>query len=224
MARKYARLKVLEHGDDWSDLSVGAQWLYVVLLRQPKLSVVGTLDVLPRRWVTAWDATTDDISMWLGDLESHRYVVVDRHTDELAIRTFTAHDLWPGSLSARMVKGVWNAYGLVASATLREVVATAMASDVWTKCEPSAPDEARRFRMSSPLLSGSPLPLLSEPSSPFVCPESLIPNPEALIQNPGACTQDPESAGACSTTQMAINACKSTVVDSSPVERIEVVA
>ena len=77
MARKYARLKVLDHTDDWSDLTMPAQWLYLVLLRQPKLSVVGTLDVLPRRWVTAAGVTDDDVTDALAELEVCRYVVVD---------------------------------------------------------------------------------------------------------------------------------------------------
>ena len=48
MARSYAQLTTAGLTDpDWLDLTDGAQWLYVVLLRQARLTMWGTGDLLP---------------------------------------------------------------------------------------------------------------------------------------------------------------------------------
>lgn len=99
MARDHARIQVALWSDpDFRALSCEAQRMYLVILSQPRLSYCGSLDYLPSRLaVLAADETPDDVEQAVKALESHRYVVVDRDTHELLVRTFVRHDGLLGS-------------------------------------------------------------------------------------------------------------------------------
>jgi hypothetical protein len=149
MARTYGKLLAAAWIDpDWCGLTPLEQWLYALLLSQPKLSLVGVLDYKPGRWATlARGADTTLIDDTLAGLEDARFVVVDYDTDELLLRSFTRHDGIPAT-NERLVKGLWQAWTSTASAVLRKVVVDNMPEVLLGG---DAPDAARHLRCSTPL-------------------------------------------------------------------------
>lgn len=97
MAREHARIFVsIWADDDFRARTAAAQRLYHLLLTQPGLTYAGTTDLRVARWAAcAPDTTTADVEAALAELEAHRYVVVDRGTEEVLIRSYLRRDeLW----------------------------------------------------------------------------------------------------------------------------------
>lgn len=94
MARDHARIKVSIWGDtDWRMLSSDSQWLYLYLLSSPTLNYAGVADWRPRRIAAmTGDGDSDYIEQAAYGLEQCGFIVVDRDTEEVAIRTFVKHD------------------------------------------------------------------------------------------------------------------------------------
>lgn len=95
MARSFGRVKasIWEAGSDWRGLEVGAQWLYLALISQPAISSVGVLDYVPHRWARfSSGLTREGVDVLAGELEAARFVLVDRETEELLVRSFVKHD------------------------------------------------------------------------------------------------------------------------------------
>lgn len=99
MARDHARIYTSIWSDpDFRALNCDAQRMYLVLLSQPRLTYCGSLDYLPSRLgILAADDTADFVEQAVKALEASNYVVVDRETHELLIRTFVRHDGLLGS-------------------------------------------------------------------------------------------------------------------------------
>jgi len=69
------------------------QRLYFFLASQENLSKAGHLPVTARRWAaSASDLTPDEVLDILGELAAARFVVWDRDTEEVLIRTYLYHD------------------------------------------------------------------------------------------------------------------------------------
>lgn len=122
MARNFARISTALWGDeDFKSLTSEAQRCYVIALSQPGLSLVGVVPYQPRRWATfAADSTEGKIRRAVDELEAVEYILVDRDTEELLVRSFMRHDR---SLSyTNTSKGVANAYHHVASPVLRRAI------------------------------------------------------------------------------------------------------
>lgn len=95
MARSHAVLKsiVWEPGSDFRDLSPLAQWAYVMLLSQPQISNLGILAYTPEKWTRlAKGLTVVPLLDALSELERSHFVLIDRDTAELLVRTFIQHD------------------------------------------------------------------------------------------------------------------------------------
>lgn len=178
MARSHAKILVQVWRDrDWTDLSRDAHWLYWLLLTQPKLTLVGSLEVTPGRWANLAAGTTrEDVEAALGELRAARKVLVDDTTDELLIRTFTTHDLDPNRVNVNLAKGLWGQWGCIASDALRRIAVTLIPDSVWEKLEPHAPSDATYIRRSARLEPGEWL--RSQPGAPprfEPPPSSLLP-------------------------------------------------
>lgn len=187
MARSYARFTTAGLTDpDWMALPPAPQWLYMVILRQPRLTMWGTTDVLLRRWATtAATVTAEDLAVWLNVLEVTRFVHVDHATDEVAVRTFTRHDLSPKNLSGPVVKGMWSAWEAIASASIRAFVVCAVPDPAWAKLAPAAPAAAVDIRRSASFEWERVSPLGWEGRSSFECPAScLLPPATPVIVDP----------------------------------------
>lgn len=131
MARTYAQLFTSVWKDEkWCSLSLAEQAVYTMLLRQPKLSLVGVIDYLPDRWRDFCGDEHEVFDTALDSLEDKNYVVIDLATSELLVRSFVKWELQRPS--ATQVIGLWNAYNEVLSPALREVVLANIPEAVWT--------------------------------------------------------------------------------------------
>jgi len=82
-----------EPGSDFRQLSPMAQWAYTMLLSQPQITNLGLLAFTPEKWVRlANGLTAPHMEAAIGELEEHRYLLIDRETGDLLVRTFIKHD------------------------------------------------------------------------------------------------------------------------------------
>lgn len=112
--------------EDFRALPVAAQHLYLHLVSSPTLTPCGTVDFIPDRLVPlAADLTTSKIVKAAARLEADRFVVIDRRTSELLIRSFIRHDevLKNPNITVSMAR----AHALISSATLRAAVVAELA-------------------------------------------------------------------------------------------------
>lgn len=122
MARKHARIFTSVWADpDWRKLDQPAQHTYLMVASQPRLSYCGVLDYMPSRLASQVDGLTDaKIRTAVRTLERAKYVVVDRETHELLVRSYVRHD---GVLARRnMGNAVARALGQVTSQVVRDAV------------------------------------------------------------------------------------------------------
>jgi hypothetical protein len=98
VARSHGIVKteIWDIGSDFRQLSLPAQWGYVMLLSQPQITNCGVQPYKPSRWVklsAGLDAGQLDAA--LTELRQYLYVVIDLETDEILVRTFIKHDrIW----------------------------------------------------------------------------------------------------------------------------------
>ena len=127
MARDHARMKTkMWSKGDWRELTMEAQWLYQALAQHEALSRCGVLDYRPGRIAAlAENATAAKVQRAAKVLESARYIIVDRDTEELLVRTYVRHD---GVLDrANMGKAVGRAFQTVVSLPLRRTILAELA-------------------------------------------------------------------------------------------------
>ena len=95
MAREHARImcSVWRPGDDFRERSPDAQRLYFLLLSQRELNNAGVIPFMASKWARCSKHTdVEDVERALAELEANHYVVVDRDTEELLVRTFIRND------------------------------------------------------------------------------------------------------------------------------------
>ena len=95
MARSEARLSVeiWSRESDFINLTTDAQWMFAFLLSQPDLAHSGVLPLRTPRWASkAKGLTVEQIQARLEELEQQRYVVIDRESGEVLIRSFIRRD------------------------------------------------------------------------------------------------------------------------------------
>lgn len=188
MARNHLRFSVDAWRDaDWLDLSESAQWLFTTILSQPKMSLVGAIDINVMRWAGLnRTATTETVQAALAELRDRRFVLIDEGTGELLVRSFTKNDLSPSRVSQQIAKGFWAAWKGVASEDLRRSVVDNCPEDIWEKIERHAPDDALRFRRSAPIDREPPPPSDRDSEPPIDNPPTGSHLPESGIQQPAA--------------------------------------
>lgn len=145
MARSHGKLfSNVWRDEDWRNLTTDAQWLYMLLLSQPKLTLCGSLDIAVDRWARMnADATPESVTKALDELVNNYFVLVDHGTGELAIRTFAKHDLDTGRMNSNLAKGMWRAWEGLESAYLREMFVALVPEDLWReRLEEHAPNDA----------------------------------------------------------------------------------
>lgn len=123
MARTEARVFVSawEKGSDFRDLKRRAQGTYFFLLSNPDLSHAGTLPLRLSRWsATAAEQTIEDLEQDLAELEASRFIVVDKVTEEVLVRSLIRRDkvaMNPGLFQAAVQQ-----IALVESTRIRAVI------------------------------------------------------------------------------------------------------
>ena len=153
MARSHAKVYVrVWRDEEWRDLSMPAQWLYWCLLSQPRLTLVGSLEVQPGKWShLAKRLSKDDVQAALDELVVTGKVLIDETTEELLIRAFTKNDLDPNRVNVNLAKGLWGQWGCIESHRLRIAAVDGMPDDLWDKLAQHAPVDAVDIRRSARL-------------------------------------------------------------------------
>jgi hypothetical protein len=78
---------------DFIELSVGAKAVFEILRTQPGIQACGVLALTLRRWSRVLnDADRPRLSEWLNELIAARFIMVDKDTEELLVRTFAKWD------------------------------------------------------------------------------------------------------------------------------------
>lgn len=131
MARNYARITTaLWRDPEWTALSVDAQWAYVALLAQPKLTLAGSLDMKIQSW-RRWAAGVDEARLTnaLVELQDEGMILTDTRTQELVIRTFVLHD--DVLKNRNLGRGMWSAWSTIESEELRLFVVDNLPDEAW---------------------------------------------------------------------------------------------
>lgn len=163
----------------WTALTSAAQQTYMLVLSQPKLSLVGVIDFLPGRWATLSAGTTAaDVRGTVAELADAGYVVLDEDTDELAVRWFVSDDL-PQAPNVNQMKGIWSAWGAIASPVLRQMVLDELPERVWS--HEKIPPPSGINPSGRAVSTGRPDDPCeqSDATSLFPLPSSLLPLPTA---------------------------------------------
>lgn len=94
MTRAYATIQTkIRDNPDWTNLTTGAQSLYIHCLTHSTLTIAGVLDWRPNRLATlAADLTTDTVDALGYELEAAGFLVIDHDAEYAFIRSFHRHD------------------------------------------------------------------------------------------------------------------------------------
>lgn len=172
MARSYATVQCsIWDDEDFTALPAEAQAAYFMLVTQPDIEACGSLALTLRRW-SKFVAQGDPARLvgWLNVLADARFVVIDKDTEELLVRTFAKYD--GGYRHAVRVKAVVSSAEAIRSPRLRQIIAAELTRlgvthAVRVPGAPVPPDTdpspTRRRGASAPELvsSGSPVALSS---------------------------------------------------------------
>lgn len=122
MAREYGRLWLsIWNNRDFLDLDMPPQWLYMALLSQPGMATCGVLSFAPNRWATLTPKVTGrQVEKAVAALEEGAFIVVDRGTDEVLIRSHLRHD--KPLRTTNTAKAVVRTWRQVASVELRRAI------------------------------------------------------------------------------------------------------
>jgi hypothetical protein len=128
MARDHAEVYISIWDDaDFIKLSPGAQRLYFVLLSQRRLEHSGVQPLRVSMWAELSSETTeDDIWAALDELVERGFIVLDKRTSEVLIRSFFRRDVAKpgkrGGMNANLVRNALDACNRVDSPILRAVL------------------------------------------------------------------------------------------------------
>lgn len=120
MARNHARLLTsIWTNDDFKRLPAGAQRLFMLALSQPNLSYAGVVPFTAKRWAAlAVDTTPKTLEKAADDLAAKGFVVIDRDTEELWVRSFLKYD---GVLSSpNLIRAMAKDFAAIHSETIRD--------------------------------------------------------------------------------------------------------
>jgi hypothetical protein len=94
MARESANIDLEIWNDpDFQELTPTQQRLYTLLFSQKNTNNAGVLPLMPSKWARASRHTTvEDVEADLAVLEATRFVLVDRTTEEVLVRSFIRRD------------------------------------------------------------------------------------------------------------------------------------
>lgn len=168
MPRDHARMRLdMWSDEDYTSLTSSEQWLYERLLMHAGLSYCGVTEWRPGRLAaSAVDLSAVDVEMFAVGAELKTFLVIDRDTEEVLIRSFVKHDKLMDKWN--MAAAVANSFHRVASKALRGVIV----------------HELQRFREKEPDLRGWARPdvqkvLGRDSIAPTDARRMLQPNPEA---------------------------------------------
>lgn len=159
---------------EWLDLTSIEKLVYLQLISQPNMSKCGVLPFVPRRWAHMHpDLSTDDLTAALAGLEAKRYVIVDRDTEEILVRTYLRYDeAWKQTNGTRGIQ--IEAHEIMSKRLLGAVIHEyeQASGSPWNKDSDKGCDKGND--KASDKGSATPLALIPYPSTPSPEPETLI--------------------------------------------------
>lgn len=122
MPREYGQLRHdIWNDDEWRSLTVPAQWLYMLLISDPKLNYCG---------VTGWHAgkiaqragenAGKDVLLAAAELSDRFFIVIDEETEEVLVRSYLKHD--PLLKNPRLAVTMTKDFASVASKKIRAAI------------------------------------------------------------------------------------------------------
>ena len=122
MARTEARIKtsIWTDDDDWLPLSSRAKLAYLTLLSQPNVSLCGVLAFTPGAWSIIMRLSRRQVEEALDELTAHNFIVIDKKTDEVLIRSFVKNDGVLGK--PNIIVACSKDYGAIHSKVIRQRV------------------------------------------------------------------------------------------------------
>lgn len=114
MANTYGKIyRGVWSDEDFLDLSIDAQWLFMALVSNPQISHAGVLPFAPGRYVgLARNMSARKFTAALNELRNSRHILAEKHTGEILIRSYLRHDapLRNQNLSTAAVKAIQAVY------------------------------------------------------------------------------------------------------------------
>lgn len=201
MARDHARIRLnIWDDEDFAELSSSAQWLYFRILSHQTLSYCGVADWRPGRYAaSAADLTPTDVETFAAELERGRFVVIDRDTEEVLVRSFVKHDELMDKWN--MAAAVARTWSEVASKPIKAVIVHELhrlmesgADGKWDRDDVERVMKRKRMTPDEALASTRPNPTQCPSHWPNDCP-SDCPFDEAILGagNGGAVLPSPFS-------------------------------
>lgn len=123
---------------EFRDLTPYSKLLYIHFISHPKLTKVGVIDIHEDRWARA--IGVEDVTPFVRELEAGRFVILDRDTEELAIRTYVKNDGFVGNW--KMICAMWRSWEGVESDALRVALVANMPEEVWISENAQPPKSA----------------------------------------------------------------------------------
>ena len=122
MARDYAQIRQdMWLDDNWRGLTPGGQWLYMLLLSDPRLTYAGVTEWHPGRIAQrSRECAGMDVVIAASELSEGHFIVVDEETEEVMIRSFLRHD--PLLKNPRLAVTMAKDFGVVASNKIRAAI------------------------------------------------------------------------------------------------------
>lgn len=119
MAKEYGQLRHdIWSDDDWLNLTVPAQHLYMTLLSDPTLNYCGVADWRPGKLAQrAAENRAADTILAAAELSYAYFVVIDEETEEVLIRSYLRHD--PILKNPRLAVTMAKEYGVIGSRKIR---------------------------------------------------------------------------------------------------------
>lgn len=122
MGREYGQIRHdLYIDDDFLNLTMPAQWFFLTLIGDSKLSYAGVAPYhLGRMAQRAGETTGRDVLLAAAELSERHFIVVDEETEEVMIRSHIRKD--PFMKNPRLAVTMTKDYGNVASKRIRGVI------------------------------------------------------------------------------------------------------
>lgn len=178
MSRSEARLQFGIWREGLDGASTNARLLYVVLLTEPTMNHAGVGAMRLSKWSVNAALSADDTTAALAELATGQWVVVDRKTEEILVRTMIRND--GVADQPNVLKGAIREALQTESVKLRKVLA-----DELRKLPPKRPDGVSKA--GKPVLYPDPHAAADELDPPGPKPPGKpFPNPS------GACAKTPE--------------------------------
>lgn len=208
MSRDHSRVNLaLWRDPDFRALPPAAQHLYLLLWTSPGLTYCGVHDWRPNR-LTGLSAgmTVESVMASAACLQARHFLVIDESTEEALIRSWARFD---GLLKQpRMAVSYVNAYAIVASSTLRQVLVhetqkiQTLSPDLACWSDPRVAEV-----LGHPSVSAKDLPPVSDPfAGPFgdgVAPDLALGLPQTQGKVWGSVSTPPTTATATTTDSSA---------------------